>query len=558
MAKYRITGPDGKSYEITAPDDASEQDVLAYAQQNYQQAKTPAAQPAQPETFDPTEGMSWFDKAAAGLGKSMVDTAEGIGQLTGFVDQAQVDERRQLDQALMNTGAGMAGNVVGQLGQMMVPVSGGAKVASLLGRATPYAGAAARSAGFAATQPVATGETRLGNAGEAAGWGLAGAGLAQGATRLAKGASDKLAPEVLKLYQRAQQAGIPIHFSQLSDSKFVKTLASTLGYLPFSGSGKAAAAQQEGFNRAVSRSFGEDAASLTDDVVANARKRIGSEFDRIYSANAVTLDNAALTKLGQIEQQAARNLPPNEAQIVKNQIDDLLQMSQNGAMPGQAYQAFRTDRLLPMEGGQRSFLTNSIRDIRKTLDDAANRSVGPQDAKSLAKARGQYRNLKTTDKALKQVSGADGNVRPASLWPIVNGPKGASNEMRELARIGQLIKDPIPDSGTAGRLLTSGIGAGAAGVGGMAALGPLAQMVVLGATAGRIGNSQLAARYMAQGGGKPLHGLARLVQPAPRALPAAAAPAGMEVPITGGRVATPEEIAADEELVRQWRARRGR
>lgn len=33
MAKYRITAPDGGVYEITAPDNASQEDVLAYAQQ---------------------------------------------------------------------------------------------------------------------------------------------------------------------------------------------------------------------------------------------------------------------------------------------------------------------------------------------------------------------------------------------------------------------------------------------------------------------------------------------------------------------------------------------
>lgn len=32
MAKYRITGPDGNQYDITAPDDATEDQVLAYAQ----------------------------------------------------------------------------------------------------------------------------------------------------------------------------------------------------------------------------------------------------------------------------------------------------------------------------------------------------------------------------------------------------------------------------------------------------------------------------------------------------------------------------------------------
>jgi hypothetical protein len=36
MAKFRITGPDGGTYEVNAPDGASEADVLAYAKQNLQ------------------------------------------------------------------------------------------------------------------------------------------------------------------------------------------------------------------------------------------------------------------------------------------------------------------------------------------------------------------------------------------------------------------------------------------------------------------------------------------------------------------------------------------
>lgn len=47
MPKYRITAPDGNTYEITAPEGATEQEVLAYAQANYKQSSepAPAAQP---------------------------------------------------------------------------------------------------------------------------------------------------------------------------------------------------------------------------------------------------------------------------------------------------------------------------------------------------------------------------------------------------------------------------------------------------------------------------------------------------------------------------------
>jgi hypothetical protein len=43
MPKYRITAPDGKTYEVNAPDGASQDDVLAYVKQNYQQAASSAA-----------------------------------------------------------------------------------------------------------------------------------------------------------------------------------------------------------------------------------------------------------------------------------------------------------------------------------------------------------------------------------------------------------------------------------------------------------------------------------------------------------------------------------
>jgi hypothetical protein len=110
MAKYRITGPDGGTYEVTAPDTASEAEVLAYAQQNYQ----PKAQP-KPEVYDPTEGMSGLDKFRAGIGKAFVDVGRGVGQLVGAVSRDDVAEARRLDAPLMNTGAGTVGNLAGNV-----------------------------------------------------------------------------------------------------------------------------------------------------------------------------------------------------------------------------------------------------------------------------------------------------------------------------------------------------------------------------------------------------------------------------------------------------------
>lgn len=569
MAVYRITAPDGAEYEITAPDDATEDQVLAYALANYQQPQeskqekydrihAELTERNNPADVSVTAGMSAPERAMAGIGRSIVETGRGLQQMAGFRSDEEVARDRQIDQELLGTGWGAAGNIAGGALQMMAPVPGAAvaRLGSVAGRAAPYVGAAGRGAAFSGAQTVGEDESRAGNAAVGGAFGAAGQGLASGAGALAQRARSALTPTVQTAIQNARAAGIPLHLSQVTDSRFLKTLGSVANQLPFTGAARASRQQQEAFNRAVSRGFGEDAASVTDDVLQAARQRIGAVYDDVYSRNTIKLDDAALNKLAELEKSAARNLPADEAAVVRNQIEDIINATQDGAMPGQLYQAFRTDRLMPMESGARTFQSGLIREIRRVLDGAAERSVGPADAKLLAQARRQWRNLRTTEKSLSQVAGAGGDVRPASLWPIVNQSKGATPEMRELARIGQtVLKDPIPNSGTPERQLVYRLlGLGGAGALGGVSIPALAGMAAGGAAVGRAMNSPLAA--LALGQGRPMAGLARLAQPAPRALPAAApAVGGLELDIAGGRVATPEEIARDAEVVRRARGR---
>jgi hypothetical protein len=128
--------------------------------------------------------------------------------------------------------------------------------------------------------------------------------------------------------------------------------------------------------------------------------------------------------------------------------------------------------------------------------------------------------------------------------------------MRELAKIGQnVLKDGLGDSGTAQRQFYTSLLAGG-GAASMGALPLLAKGIAGGAVAGRALNSNIASKLLAQG--KPAAGLARLAQGAPQALPVIGPrmglPALLGLDIAGGRVATPEEIAADEEIVRRFKA----
>lgn len=125
---------------------------------------------------DPTEGMSGFDKFAAGVGKAVTDTGRGLGQMVGLVDRKDVAEARKYDAPLLKTGAGSAGDLTGNilttLPLAFVPGANTVKGASLIGSL----------AGFA--QPSVSTEETLKNTGLGA---LAGGGGVAAGRTLAAG-----------------------------------------------------------------------------------------------------------------------------------------------------------------------------------------------------------------------------------------------------------------------------------------------------------------------------------------------------------------------------------
>lgn len=160
MPTFVVTAPDGKEYEVDAPKGATQEQALSYFQQNWK--------PAKQETIDPTEGMSGTEKFLAGTGKAFYDIGRGAGQalrgvlpeqLANRLDlpaQADIDAAKRRDEALMRTGAGIAGNITGN-------IAATAPAMFIPGVNTAVGGAAV-GAGLGAIQPVATGESRLSNA----------------------------------------------------------------------------------------------------------------------------------------------------------------------------------------------------------------------------------------------------------------------------------------------------------------------------------------------------------------------------------------------------------
>lgn len=99
----------------------------------------------------------------------------------------------------------------------------------------------------------------------------------------------RVADDARALAQKALDYGIPLSRSQVGNSKFAKTLASTTGEVPLSGAPQFAEKQAKSFNRAISQTFGENADKITPDVIDSAYKNIGAKYDYALKGKTIKI-----------------------------------------------------------------------------------------------------------------------------------------------------------------------------------------------------------------------------------------------------------------------------
>lgn len=140
-----------------AGDAASAQKLADYIKTMPSQAPGAQAIHAQNAAWDDkirgelTGDMNPVQKFVAGYGAAVPAIVRGVGQKLGLVSQADVDESKRLDAPLMNTGAGMAGNITGNVAAALP--------AAYIPGAASIPGAAAIGGALGLVQPTATGDS---------------------------------------------------------------------------------------------------------------------------------------------------------------------------------------------------------------------------------------------------------------------------------------------------------------------------------------------------------------------------------------------------------------
>ena len=149
MASYNITSPDGQTYKINAPDDATQEQVLAYAQKNFSMAKV-----------SPAEEKSLMARMGQHGGNLLAGAVRGAGSIGATLIQpfetstANKERRQSMDDALQSFGAEPDSNVYG-LGKIGAEIAGTAGAGGVIDNAGRLLPGAARMAARNAISPPA-------------------------------------------------------------------------------------------------------------------------------------------------------------------------------------------------------------------------------------------------------------------------------------------------------------------------------------------------------------------------------------------------------------------
>lgn len=444
----------------------------------------PGPTPEQTVAADAAERAAYEQQ----YGNSRIATAARIGgQIAGTIPIVAGAGN------LLGAAGGLAGATVGRVAPMAGRAidAGNALLGGTLTASTPAANLLARGASLASQgalggaaagallsgqsdDPLALQVARGAAAGAVAGP-VAGA-IGAGVNELAGKAGGALT-EIATLAKLAREKyGIPITAPQLTRNPLIRAANEQSASLPFSGAGPAMAAQQTAWQRAVSRTFGEDAPLVTPEVMQRAARRIGGQFDDIAQRTTIQADQPLLTDLGRIQAEARQTLTRGEADAIDAQLENVMGAAAkgNGVISGEQYQAL-TRANAPLGRAQQSADPNTrfyARQIRTALDDAFERSASSADRSALQQARYQYRNMKTIEDLVEK--SPDGNLSPALLMGQVRSASSkfdsstggmaytGGGELGDLARIGQLFLKPSPNSTTADRLLVNSLLGGGA------------------------------------------------------------------------------------------------
>ena len=262
---------------------------------------------------------------------------------------------------------------------------------------------------------------------------------------------------------------------QRTGNKALQWVEAAAADTPFA-SGKAAKlneATDRAFAGTVMRKMGASGKEIaTPDAVNRAVINLNNKFNTLSTRNTLRPDRQLADDFLNTVKNYTDSVIPSQRAAGRNNIQEIVDdiygvMKTNGnLMSGQLYQTTRSRFGKMAEGlrGSDPQLSEAIDGIKRSLDDAMFRSVSPADKAAWQEVRKQWKNWKAIEKARggPGSSVAEGFISPSQLRTAVAGQNRGQyvrgkGDMAELARAGEAILRPLPQSGTAPRAMAKNL-----------------------------------------------------------------------------------------------------
>lgn len=493
MPTYSISGPDGKTYSIDGPPNATREQVIAAVQGRMQQSPRQAG-PVIPGQEDALDGNR-------NVGKP--DESSFLDKVTGGIEAA-----RALVTGVTTGAVGYIGGALGGVAKSVADGEFGTMQGVRHAKESAEAGAAnltyqpKSDKGIEYTQNVAHAIDRSGIVGLPIGPELgAMSTMARPAARqaaealsteayIAKNLAQKAHPKNLvptvdpdkaALAQKARDMGITIPPHALSDNTFLRMTGEFLDNLPFSGSNKES--NKTAFNRYLADQIGGDATAqrLTPEVFAQAQEQAGQTIgDTFRNLSVPASDAQFVADLTDLVQAQGRELDPTR-NLIHGNIKELARIADDngGAIPGTTLKKMHSEVLGKLRSNLDAYpgMREQLSSFQQILEDAAARQItDPAIQSAYDVARAQYAKSKTLEPLVAK-GGIDG-VSPQALLGRVTATSqgkhrmatGAAGELGDAAQVAQQFMKEQPSSRTAERGFVMGAATELAGLG-KAALG---------------------------------------------------------------------------------------
>ena len=196
------------------------------------------------------------------------------------------------------------------------------------------------------------------------------------------------------------------------------------------------------------------------------------------------MDDVLKLDVAEVLKTAEKELGPDALKPIQNQVAEIFTKGANGQIDGQA--AYNIKKTLDRIGKGTGNEAFHARQLRDTLMDALERSVGPDAAAEFKLARQQYGNMKQLEKIAQ--NGAEGDISVARLANMKNIGNPQLQELADIAA--QFVKPREAQHGAMQR------GFAALGVGGFAGAPVLAGTMAGGRAINSALNSQTARNLM--------------------------------------------------------------